>query len=78
MSQEPTPREMGYYLSLAQVGMEMAAPILFGVLLDNWLDTGPWITSASAVIGFVAGLVHLIVILRQKERDESSDKKPPS
>ena len=78
MSQQPTPREMGYYVALAQVGVEMVVPIVAGYWLDDWLKTGPWITSIAAVIGFVAGMLHLILILRQKERDESSDKKPPT
>ena len=78
MSNDPTPREMGYYFALAQVGMEMAFPALVGYWIDEWLETGPWVTSFAAVFGFVAGLVHLIVILRQKERDESARKKPPT
>jgi F0F1-type ATP synthase assembly protein I len=68
---------MGYYLALAQVGMEMAFPALLGYWLDDWLGTTPWITSSAAVFGFIAGMLHLIMILRQKERDERSDKKPP-
>lgn len=78
MNQDPTPREMGYYMALAQIGMEMVLPIVAGFYLDEWLGTTPWITSVAAVVGFSSGMVHLILILRQKERDESSDKKPPS
>lgn len=77
MSQQPTPRELGYYIALAQVGFEMALPPLGGYYLDQWLETTPWITSFAAVFGFVAGLTHLIMILRQKERDERSNKPPP-
>ncbi len=77
MSQQPTPREMGYYAALAQVGTEMVIPIVAGYWLDDWLHTAPWITSIAAVVGFVAGMLHLILILRQKDRDESADKKPP-
>jgi ATP synthase protein I len=77
MSQDPTPREMGYYLALGQIGVEMVLPTLLGYWIDGWLETTPWITIIAAVVGFAAGMIHLIVILRQKERDESSDKKPP-
>ncbi|MBI2808809.1 MAG: AtpZ/AtpI family protein [Planctomycetes bacterium] len=77
MNNDPMPREMGYYVALAQVGVEMALPAVAGFYLDQWLGTNPWITIVAAVIGFAAGLIHLIVILRQKERDESSKKKPP-
>lgn len=77
MADQPTPREMGYYASLAQTGVEMVLPAVGGYYLDVWLGTTPWITIVAAVIGFAAGLTHMIVILRQKERDEAADKKPP-
>jgi F0F1-type ATP synthase assembly protein I len=77
MGQEPTPREMGYYAALAQIGLEMVLPAILGYYVDGWLGTTPWIMVAAAVFGFAASLIHLFAILRQKERDESSDKKPP-
>ncbi|MSQ94682.1 MAG: AtpZ/AtpI family protein [Gemmataceae bacterium] len=77
MDQKPSPREMGYSLAIAQTGVEMVLPTILGFYLDSWLETTPWITIVAAVLGFTAGLVHLIAILRQKDRDESSDMKPP-
>jgi F0F1-type ATP synthase assembly protein I len=77
MSQEPTPRQMGYYAALAQIGVEMVLPAVGGYYLDQWLGTTPWIMVAAAVFGFAASLIHLFAILRQKARDESSDKTPP-
>ena len=77
MSQQPTPRELGYYAALAQIGMEMVLPAVGGYYLDEWLGTGPWIMIVAAVAGFAGSLVHLFAILRQKERDESSERKPP-
>ena len=65
---------MGYSFALAQVGIEMVLPTLVGYWIDSWLETTPWITIIAAVLGFAAGMIHLIVILKQKERDESSDK----
>jgi F0F1-type ATP synthase assembly protein I len=78
MGQLPTPREMGYYAALAQTGVEMVVPAILGYFVDDWLGTTPWITVIAAVFGFVAGLTHMIVILKRKEREESADKKPPS
>jgi ATP synthase protein I len=75
MSQDPTPREMGYYFALAQVGVEMVVPTLLGYWIDSWLGTTPWITIVAAVLGFAAGMIHLIMILRQKDRDEKSGKR---
>lgn len=77
MSNDPTPRELGYSFALAQIGAEMALPAFLGYWLDDWLETTPWITSCAAIFGFVAGMLHLVLILKQKERDESSNKTPP-
>jgi F0F1-type ATP synthase assembly protein I len=77
MPDKPTPREMGYYMALAGTGIEMAVPAAVGSYLDRWLDTSPWITIVLGALGFAAGLIHLIVLLRQKEKDESSDRQSP-
>jgi ATP synthase protein I len=77
MSQDPTPREMGYYAALAQTGLEMVLPAVAGYFIDGWLETTPWITIIAAVLGFAAGLTHLVLLANRKERDESSNKKPP-
>lgn len=77
MNQEPSPREIGYYSQLAQVGTEMALPAGLGAYLDHVFETGPWLTVTLAVFGFVAGLVHLIAIMNAKERGESTKKKKP-
>jgi F0F1-type ATP synthase assembly protein I len=77
MGDQPTPREMGYYAALAQIGVEMVLPAVFGYYLDEWFGTAPWIMVAAAVFGFAGSLIHLFAILRQKSRDESNDKKPP-
>lgn len=78
MTNEPTPREMGYYMALAQTGFEMVVPTIAGYFVDEWLGTTPWITIVAAVFGFAAGLTHMVYLLRQKERDEQKDKNPPS
>ncbi len=66
---EPTrPDEVIRYATLAQVGLEMVAPIAVGLLLDYQLETLPWITVAGAVIGFAGGLYHLVAILNRKTK----------
>lgn len=77
MPDNPTPRELGYYAALAQTGLEMVLPTIAGYFIDDWLGTRPWITIIAAVLGFAGGLAHLIAIVNRKERDESSNKKPP-
>jgi F0F1-type ATP synthase assembly protein I len=70
---------MGYYFALAQIGAEMAFPALLGYWIDDLLGTMPWFTAIAAVTGFVGGLVHLILILKEKERADAANakKKPP-
>ena len=67
-------REYGYYLSLAQVGMEMAAPIGLGLVLDHYLNWSPWGVVGGAVFGLVAGIAHLAVLANR--RDDSDPTKP--
>lgn len=66
------PRELGHYVSIAQVGMEMAAPIGLGVLADSYLGWKPWGTIAGAVLGLVGGIAHLIAMANQQEQGDSS------
>lgn len=76
MSDQPTPREMGYYVALAQTGVEMIVPAIGGYYLDQWLETTPWITVIAAAFGFAAGLTHLIYLLKQKEKYEADQRTP--
>lgn len=66
-------RELGYYVALAQVGMEMAAPIGLGLVLDYYLGWAPWGVIGGAIFGLVGGFVHLVALLNRQNRNESSD-----
>jgi F0F1-type ATP synthase assembly protein I len=66
------PKEWGYYWTLAQVGFEMVLPIGAGALLDNYLGWTPWGVVVGAVIGLTGGVLHLVVLMKQYDRDESS------
>jgi len=68
------PREFGYYLSVAQVGMEMAAPIGLGLILDHYLGWTPWGVVGGAVFGLVAGVAHLAMLANR--RTDSDSHKP--
>jgi F0F1-type ATP synthase assembly protein I len=65
------PREFGYYLSIAQVGMEMVAPIGVGLALDYFLGWSPWGVVGGAVLGLVGGVAHLVVLMNQREQSNS-------
>ena len=60
-------------LMLSQVGLEMAAPVGAGALIDWWLGISPWGVIVGAVLGFIGGLVHLVKLSAPaKGEDESS------
>ena len=71
MPQKPSKREVGLYFALAQVGLEFALPTVIGLVLDHYLGTSPWLTVGLTVVGFVGGITHLVLLLRQ------FDRKPP-
>jgi F0F1-type ATP synthase assembly protein I len=54
------PKKMARYLALSQVGLEMVAPIILGLVLDHYLGWSPWGVIVGAVVGLIGGLAHLI------------------
>ena len=70
----PTPRDMGRYFALAQVGLEMVLPIVLGVFLDRWLRWAPWGVVAGAVLGLVGGLWHLVLLLNRFDDKDSKSR----
>jgi F0F1-type ATP synthase assembly protein I len=65
---------MGTYMALAQVGIEMVLPLGIGVWLDLRFGWTPWALIAGTILGFVGGLVHLVVLAQRSERDQSKKK----
>ena len=77
----PDMREMGIYLALAQVGVEMVVPLIVGLIIDNYAGTAPWLTVIGVILGFVGGVAHLVVLANQQEaarRDKDKKDKPGS
>lgn len=68
----PNRRELSHYMAIAQVGMEMAAPILVGLLLDYSFGWSPWGVVAGAVFGLIGGLAHLVALSKRQHPNGSS------
>ncbi len=66
----PDPRELGYYFALAQVGLEMVFPLGVGLVLDHYLNWSPWATVVGAVVGFVGGLFHLVIMVSRHDAEK--------
>ena len=64
----PNPRELGRYMVIAQVGLEMAAAVAIGWLMDYWFDWQPWGIIAGAVLGLVLGVTHLAMLLDRPKK----------
>ncbi len=72
--EKPSSRETGLYFALGQAGLEMAAPLVVGAVLDYWIGWGPWGVVIGAIVGFVGGTIHLILMAQQIEREQSRKK----
>lgn len=70
MADSTRPDDALRYATLAQLGLEMVAPIGLGLLLDYQFGTMPWLTVAGAVLGFAGGMVHLVSVLGRKGRQD--------
>lgn len=69
------PREFGYYLSVAQVGVEMVAPIGVGLALDYVFGWSPWGIVGGAVFGLIAGVAHLVVLMNRRDEAGSDQQR---
>jgi F0F1-type ATP synthase assembly protein I len=65
---------MGFYVSLAQVGMEMAVPAGIGMGVDHYCGSSPWGVVIGAVFGLIAGFAHLIAIANRQQDNGWSSK----
>ncbi len=68
----PDRKDMGRYVALSQIGLEMVAPIVIGLLVDYYLGWTPWALVAGAVLGLVGGFVHLVHLLNKMDSKDSS------
>ena len=70
----PERRQMNIYLAISQVGMEMVAPIVLGVILDRAFGTTPWIMVGGTILGFSGGILHLVQLVNRLDRSDSPPK----
>jgi hypothetical protein len=75
MPNSPRRSRLAYYGELSQVGLEMAAPIGVGALIDHWVGWGHSVGAiVGAVFGLVGGVTHLVVLANRE--DQVEDDKP--
>jgi F0F1-type ATP synthase assembly protein I len=71
-------RELGRYLALGQVGLEMVAPIVLGLAADRYFGWAPWGLIAGAALGLGGGLAHLVHQANKMNASNPSDKERES
>jgi hypothetical protein len=77
LPESPDSKELGFYFSLAQVGLEMVLPIVLGLALDYYFSWAPWATVAGAILGLAGGLAHLVLLLNRSEQLRKSKERGP-
>ncbi|MCI0741716.1 MAG: AtpZ/AtpI family protein [Gemmataceae bacterium] len=70
------PRQFGRYVAMAQVGLEMVAPIALGWWLDSLLGSQPWLLVVGVILGLVFGVWHLVVLSNRGDNGQPKDKAP--
>jgi F0F1-type ATP synthase assembly protein I len=65
-------RKLGFYYSLAQVGLEMALPAGIGYWVDYGFQTQPWGVIIGAVLGLAVGMLHLVALLNQQNKNRDT------
>jgi F0F1-type ATP synthase assembly protein I len=74
-SRPPDSRELGYYFALAQVGVEMVAPMIVGLVIDQYAATSPWFTIAGIMLGFVGGITHIVLLTSKHDAAMRKDQR---
>jgi F0F1-type ATP synthase assembly protein I len=59
------------------LGWRVAAGILVGYYLDEWLGTSPWLTLVFSLAAFASSVRTMIALTRTREPDRS-DRTPPA
>ena len=70
--ERPDRKEMERYVALSQIGLEMVAPIVVGLLLDYYLGWTPWALVAGAILGLVGAFVHLVHLLNKLDSKDTT------
>jgi F0F1-type ATP synthase assembly protein I len=59
------------------VGVQLAASVVAGLVVGNYLDgklqTGPWLAVVGTILGTVGGIWNLIKIMKREERRTKDD-----
>ena len=63
----PMVAAMQWVSQITTVSLEMALPAGLGHLADRRWGTGPWLTCVGALLGFVVGFRHLLLMVAKEQ-----------
>lgn len=66
---------MQWASQVTTIGLEMALPPAGGWWLDERWGTEPWLLIAGAVLGFAAGMLHLLQLVGPPGKNGSQQKR---
>jgi F0F1-type ATP synthase assembly protein I len=71
-------KELARYMTIGQVGLEMAVPPAIGIYLDLTFGWSPWGVIIGAGLGLIGGLAHLVHLANKQEdgKGPSHEQKP--
>jgi F0F1-type ATP synthase assembly protein I len=73
MSKDPLDvRRIGFYYSVAQVGLEMAVPPAIGMWIDSFFPGQHWGVIVGGMLGLAIGIIHLTALMNQSRQREDN------
>lgn len=67
---DPTPRSAAIWYLAAGVGLAGLATggLVAGLVVDAWMEGGPWGAVIGTVLGFTVGTIEAVVLIRRAGR----------
>jgi hypothetical protein len=59
---------MDWAARVTTIALEFALPPLLGFWADRWCGTVPWLSVTGAVLGFAAGMLHVLRLAQDPPR----------
>jgi ATP synthase protein I len=64
--------------SITTIGLEFSLPVAIGFVIDRHWHTTPAATLIGAVLGFLAGMMHILAVARSLSAPRAKAAQPPS
>ena len=69
-------QKIGFYYSVAQVGLEMAVPPAIGLWIDSYFPGQHWGVIIGGILGLAIGIIHLIALTNRHQQRKNEPSSP--